>query len=127
MMMQFFRNRAAKTLAPNEANIGDRLPYAGHLDEVTLRTRDGLWCRPCICAAFRLKHRPMTNSTYRKAMRETLLRGVASSRLAIYHHVVRRRVATEFDAAPDNAFCRRLDDAWRARLARRQLYGTRFS
>ena len=31
---------------------------------------------------------------YRKAMRETLLRGAASSRLAIYHHVVRRRVNT---------------------------------
>jgi type IV secretion system protein VirB4 len=42
MMMQFFRNRAAKTLAPNEAAVGDRLPYLGHLDEVTIQTRDGL-------------------------------------------------------------------------------------
>ena len=41
MMMQFFTNRA-KTLAPKEAAVGDRLPYLGHLDEVTLKTRDGL-------------------------------------------------------------------------------------
>ena len=29
-------------LAPREADIGDRLPYVGHLDDVTLQTRDGL-------------------------------------------------------------------------------------
>ena len=55
-------------------------------------------------------------------MRETLLRGAASSRLALYHHVVRRQVEPEFDGAARQAFCRRLDDAWRARLARRRLY-----
>jgi type IV secretion system protein VirB4 len=122
MMMQFFRNRAARTLAPNEANIGDRLPYAGHLDDVTIKTRDGLLVQTLHLRGFPFETSSDDELNYRKAMRETLLRGVASSRLAIYHHVVRRKVATEFDAAPDNIFCRRLDDAWRARLARRQLY-----
>ncbi len=122
MMMQFFRNRAARTLAPNEAAVGDRLPYLGHLDEVTLKTRDGLLVQTIHLRGFPFETSSDDELNYRKAMRETLLRGAASSRLAIYHHVVRRRVSTEFDSAPDNAFCRRLDDAWRARLARRQLY-----
>ena len=122
MMMQFLRNRAARTLAPNEAAVGDRLPYLGHLDEVTLKTRDGLLVQTIHLRGFPFETSSDDELNYRKAMRETLLRGAASSRLAIYHHVVRRRVNTEFDSAPDNAFCRRLDDAWRARLARRQLY-----
>ncbi|MFO1246634.1 MAG: hypothetical protein U1E93_00090 [Alphaproteobacteria bacterium] len=122
MMMQFFRNRAAKTLAPNEAAVGDRLPYLGHLDEVTIQTRDGLLVQTIHLRGFPFETSSDDELNYRKAMRETLLRGAASSRLAIYHHVVRRKVNTEIDSAPDNAFCRRLDDAWRARLSRRQLY-----
>ncbi len=59
---------------------------------------------------------------YRKTVRETLLRGAASSRLAIYHHVVRRRVTAEWTQEPVNPFCRHLDGAWRARLAERNLY-----
>ncbi|MEE8439572.1 MAG: VirB4 family type IV secretion system protein, partial [Micropepsaceae bacterium] len=59
---------------------------------------------------------------YRKAMRETLLRGAASSKLAIYHHVVRRRVNPIFAQEPENLFCQQLDSAWRARLTERNLY-----
>ncbi|HWX90434.1 MAG TPA: VirB4 family type IV secretion system protein, partial [Rhizomicrobium sp.] len=104
------------------AAVGDRLPYLGHLDEVTLKTRDGLLVQTIHLRGFPFETASDDELNYRKAMRETLLRGAASSRLAIYHHVVRRRVNTEFDAAPTDPFCRRLDDAWRARLARRQLY-----
>ena len=122
MMMQFFRNRAARTLAPKEAAVGDRLPYLGHLDVVTLQTRDGMLVQTIHLRGFPFETASDDELNYRKVMRETLLRGAASSRLAIYHHVVRRKVNTEIDSRPDNAFCRRLDDAWRARLSRRQLY-----
>jgi type IV secretion system protein VirB4 len=94
MMMQFFRNRAARTLAPNEAAVGDRLPYLGHLDEVTLQTRDGLLVQTIHLRGFPFETASDDELNYRKAMRETLLRGAASSRLAIYHHVVRRKVDT---------------------------------
>jgi type IV secretion system protein VirB4 len=121
-MMNFSTNRAAKTLAPNEVAVGDRLPYLGHLDEVTLKTRDGLLIQTIHLRGFPFETASDDELNYRKAMRETLLRGAASSRLAIYHHVVRRRVNTEFDIAPDNTFCRLLDNAWRAKLTQRQLY-----
>ena len=121
-MKNFFTNRAARMLAPREAAIGDRLPYAGHLDEVTIRTRDGLLMQTIHLRGFPFETASDDELNYRKAVRETLLRGVASSRLAIYHHVVRRRVSTEADTAPDNDFCRQLDGAWKARLARRQLF-----
>ncbi len=33
---------AAKVLAPREAQVGDRLPYAGHVDDLTLQTADNI-------------------------------------------------------------------------------------
>ena len=60
--------------------------------------------------------------SYRKAVRETLLRGAASSRLALYHHVVRRQVAPAETASPEDPFCAALDTAWKARLGQRRLY-----
>ena len=120
--MGYFGTRVAKVLAPHEAAIGDRLPYAGHLDEVTLKTRSGLLVQTIHLKGFPFETASDEDLNYRKMIRETLLRGAVSSRLAIYHHVVRRQVTPRFEASPANPFCRQLDQAWQARLARRQLY-----
>ena len=112
----------ARTLAPREASVGDRLPYAGHLDDVTLQTRDGLLVQTLHLAGFPSETAPDEELNYRKAIRETVLRGAASSRLALYHHVVRRRVTPAFPDAPDEGFAARLDAGWRERLAGRRLY-----
>ena len=84
MMMQFLRNRAARTLAPNEAAVGDRLPYLGHLDEVTLKTRDGLLMQTIHLRGFPFETSSDDELNYRKAMRETLLRGAVAEEL--HHH-----------------------------------------
>ncbi len=121
-MKNYLTSRTAKLLAAREAAIGDRLPYAGHIDEMTLKTRGGMLLQTIHLQGFPFETASDEELNYRKAVRETLLRSVASSRLAVYHHVVRRRVGIALNAAPDNPFCRRLDDAWKARLARRHLY-----
>jgi len=113
---------AAKVLAPREADVGDRLPYAGHIDEVTLQTRDGLLVQTLHLQGFPSETAPDEELNYRKTIRETVLRGAASSRLAVYHHVVRRRVTPDFPAAPEEPFCARLDAGWRERLEARSLY-----
>jgi type IV secretion system protein VirB4 len=92
------------------------------MDEVTLRTRDGLLVQTIHLAGFPFETAPDEELNYRKAVRETLLRGAASSRLAIYHHVVRRRVVPAFPPSPEEPFCAQLDAGWRDRLASRQLY-----
>ena len=122
MSRTFLSTGAAKVLAPREVPVGDRLPYQGHLDEVTLQTRDGLLVQTLHLAGFPSETAPDEELNYRKAVRETVLRGASSSRLAIYHHVVRRRVTPAFPAAPEEPFCARLDAGWRERLAGRQLY-----
>ena len=122
MIGSFHSNRIAKVLGPHEAAVGDRLPYAGHLDEVTLKTRDGLLIQVLHLRGFPYETASDDELNYRKAVRETLLRGATSSRLALYHHVVRRRVATELEEAPSNPFCRQLHARWKDRLAQRPLY-----
>jgi type IV secretion system protein VirB4 len=115
-------SRAAKVLAPHEAAIGDRLPYAGHLDAQTVATRDGRLIQVLKLEGFPAETADDEELSYRKTVRETLLRGAASSRLAIYHHVVRREVTAPASRSPDNAFCGALDAAWKARIGQRRLY-----
>ena len=118
----FLTTGAAKVLAPREAQVGDRLPYAGHVDDMTLRTRDGLLIQTLHLAGFPFETAADDELNYRKSIRETVLRGAASSRLAVYHHVVRRRVTPDFPASPDEPFCRDLDTRWREQLQARRLY-----
>jgi type IV secretion system protein VirB4 len=113
---------AAKVLAPREASVGDRLPYLAHADDVTLRTKDGLLVQTLHLTGFPFETAPDEELNYRKAIRETVLRGAASSRLAVYHHVVRRRVTPAFPPPPEEPFCGTLDARWREQLASRRLY-----
>lgn len=122
MSRNFLTTGAAKVLAPREQSVGSRLPYLGHIDEVTIRTRDGLLVQTLHLAGFPFETAPDDELNYRKAVRETVLRGAASSRLAIYHHVVRRRVTPNFPASPEEPFCHDLDTRWREQLASRRLY-----
>eukprot|EP01035_Chromulina_nebulosa_P065069 gene65067-biopygen47646 len=86
MSRSYLSTGAAKVLAPREAQVGERLPYAGHIDDLTLQTRDGLLVQTLQLAGFPFETAPDEELNYRKAIRETVLRGVASSRLAVYHH-----------------------------------------
>src|SRR6185437_993797 len=118
----FLGTRAARVLAPKEAAIGDRLPYLGHLDEMTVITRAGFLMQTIHLRGFPFETASDDELNYRKSVREVLLRGAASSRLALYHHVVRRKVQPQTMAAPNNAFCRQLDNGWKERLSSRNLY-----
>lgn len=113
---------AAGVLAPREVTVGSRLPYVGHIDHATLRTRDGLLVQTLHLAGFPFETAPDEELNYRKSIRETVLRGAASSRLSIYHHVVRRRIDPAFPPAPEEPFCGRLDARWREQLSARNLY-----
>ena len=113
---------AAAVLAPREVTVGSRLPYVGHIDQATLRTRDGLLVQTLHLAGFPFETAPDEELNYRKSIRETVLRGAASSRLAIYHHVVRRRIDPAFPPAPEESFCGRLDARWRDQLGFKPVF-----
>ena len=109
-------------LSLKEARIGDRLPYARHLDDITLVTRDGLLVQVLKVEGFPFETADDAELNYRKQLRDTLFRSAANSRLAIYHHVVRRAVRPVIEGLPEDGFCRDLSQAWRESLEQRQLF-----
>ncbi len=112
----------AKALAAREVRIGDRLPYLGHLDAQTIRTRSGELIQVLHLKGIAFETAPDDELNYRKTLRETLLRGAADSRMVIHHHVVRRRVKPDFAASPLGGFAADLDAKWRDRLSSRSLF-----
>jgi type IV secretion system protein VirB4 len=90
----------AAAAAARELPAGKHLPYARHVDDHTIETRDN----------------------YRKRLRDAMLQAVGSSRFALYHHIVRRRIEPELSADYPDSFSRTLDTAWKTRLATKHLY-----
>ncbi len=105
-----------------EQQVGDHLPYARHLDDVTLETRDGLLMQTIRLGGLLFETADTDELNYRAELREATLRAVASSRFAIYHHVVRRKAEALLDARFPDAFSRHLDERWRERLQAREMY-----
>jgi len=105
-----------------EAPAGARLPYAAHIDDATIETRDGRLMQVIQLRGLPSETADTEELNYRKSVRETMLRGIANSHFALYHHIVRREVAPELTGDFTNSFSRALDDAWRSRLATRKLY-----
>ena len=112
----------APRLARTEAAIGDRLPYARHVDDATIETRDGMLLQVIRITGFPFETADDQELNYRKQVRESLLKALASSRLTLYHHVVRRRYAPRFGRLPEDGFSRSLEEGWRETLAARRLF-----
>lgn len=114
--------RRADRFAKREKAAGERLPYARHLDDRTLETRDGLLIQILHLEGFAFETADTEELNYRKQVRDTMLRGIASSRFSILTHVVRRQTNPSIDGAYEDPFCRAMDQAWRNRLAAKRLY-----
>jgi type IV secretion system protein VirB4 len=95
---------------PRRENLaGDHLPYARHVDDATIVTRDGRLLQVLHLKGFAFETADTEELNYRKTVRETMLRGVANSRFALYHHVVRREVTPELSGTFSDPFSRALD------------------
>ncbi|MEW6598752.1 MAG: VirB4 family type IV secretion/conjugal transfer ATPase [Pseudomonadota bacterium] len=105
-----------------EAAAGSKLPYSRHVDSSTLSLRDGRLMQVIQLQGFPFETADSAELNYRKTVRDTMLRGIANSRFALYHHVVRREVSVQLDGAFPDAFSADLDAQWKARLAGRKLY-----
>ena len=105
-----------------EAPAGAHLPYARHVDDVTLETRDGMLLQTIRLGGLLFETADTEDLNYRAELRDAMLRAVGSSRFAITHHVIRRRAEVGLDATFGDAFSRDLDARWRERLDSRQIY-----
>src|ERR1700712_1923307 len=98
-----------------EQAAGARLPYARHIDDATIETRDGRLIQVLRLKGFPFETADTEELHYGKPVREARRRGVANSRFALYHHIVRREVQpTMAGEVPGDGFAHALDAAWRA-------------
>lgn len=121
--MQFLSplTRDPKVIA-NEAPAGVHLPYARHIDDVTIETRDGLLMQTIRLGGLLFETADSDELNYRAALRDAMMRSLGSSRFAVYHHVVRRRAEASLDRVTADDFSARLDEQWRGKLEGKQLF-----
>ncbi len=105
-----------------EKSAGSHLPYAVHIDDHTIETRDGMLLQTIRLRGLLFETADTDEINYRKSLRDAMLQAIGSSRFALYHHIIRRRVDVELAATFPDDFSARLDTGWRARLASKQLY-----
>lgn len=105
-----------------EQPAGKHLPYARHVDDHTLETRDGLLMQVIHMRGLLFETADTEEINYRKRLRDAMLQAIGSSRYALYHHVVRRRIEAGLSSTHPDPFSRQLDAAWRKRLAGKRLY-----
>jgi type IV secretion system protein VirB4 len=108
--------------AHREQPSGKHLPYARHVDDYTIETRDGLLCQVVQMRGLLFETVDADEINYRKRLRDAALQAIGSSRYAVYHHIIRREADVSLDADYGDSFTRDLDRAWKARLSGRKLY-----
>jgi type IV secretion system protein VirB4 len=109
-------------VAAREAPAGAHLPYARHIDDVTIQTRDGLLMQTIRLGGLLFETADSAELNYRATLRDAMLRTLGSSRFAIYHHVVRRRAEAALRPVTADDFSAWLDARWQERLGGKQLY-----
>ncbi|WP_373473684.1 VirB4 family type IV secretion/conjugal transfer ATPase [Sphingorhabdus lacus] len=112
----------SQKLAKMDPRAGDRLPYAGHVNDHTLATRNGELIQMIQIDGIAFETADSETLNHMAAVRDVVMRGIANSNLMLYCHVIRRRVAAELSTPQPEGFARDLDTAWQERLRGKQLY-----
>lgn len=121
--MQLLQRLTADPVAiAKEASAGVHLPYARHVDERTIETRDGMLMQTICLSGLLFETADTDELNYRAELRDAMLRAVGSSRLSLWHHVVRRKASVGLAGGYADDFSRQLDELWRGRLDRRNLF-----
>lgn len=105
-----------------EQAVGTHLPYARHVDDHTIETRDGLLMQTIRLRGLLFETADTSELNYRKGLRDAMLRAIGTSRFALYHHIVRRRVDLALDVEYPDSFSQQLGDRWEERLSTKQLF-----
>lgn len=105
-----------------EKSAGDHLPYLAQIDDHTLLLRDGRLMQVITLEGLLFETADTAEINYRKSLRDAMLQAIGSSRFALYHHVIRRRVEPQLEASFPDLFSNQIDVAWRRRLEAKRLF-----
>ena len=107
--------------ASQEQVVSSFLPYTRHVDDSTIATKDGFLFQVIAIDGIAFETADQSTLNHLKTVRNTLWRSIASSRHALYHHVVRRKVE-DYPTSDYYGFCKELDQSWEAKLSDKQLF-----
>lgn len=105
-----------------EKPIESFIPYTRHVDDYTIKTKSGHYVQVLKIPGFSFETADQLDLNSKKRNRSTLLRGLANSRFAIYHHIIRREVMEYPLGDFENAWCDDLDKAYKIRLSTRRMF-----
>ena len=114
--------KGAAAWSAKEARAGDRLPYARLVDENTLLLRDGSVMTALQVPGLLFETEDSEALNAHAATREVMLRSTLDARFVMYHHVIRRRVEVDLEAAFPDPLSRHIDARWQERLGSGSLF-----
>jgi type IV secretion system protein VirB4 len=120
-MKKFDAHQISKLAAADPA-AGDRLPYARHVNDHTIMTREGDLVQMIALEGYPFETADSDTLNQIAATRDIVFRSIASSQLILYCHVVRRRVVAELALQQPPGMARQIDTAWRQQLGERNLF-----
>ncbi len=113
---------ASQKITKLDPRAGDRLPYAGHVNDYCVATRDGALIQMIQLDGVAFETADSDTLNHLASVRDMVMRGIANANLILYCHVVRRRVTAELSGVQPAGFARDLDAAWQAQLQAKRLY-----
>lgn len=116
------KDKTGGSLALAEESVSRFIPYTRHVDETTIRTKDGYLLKIIKLEGLPFETADQADINHRKHIRATMLRGLSSSRFAIYHHIIRREAQGALDSLFESDWCAALDKAYQKRLATKRLF-----
>lgn len=116
------KKTASQKAAALDPKAGDRLPYAGHVNDHTLATRSGDLIQMMQIDGIAFETADSDTLNHLAAVRDVVMRGIANSNLMLYCHVIRRQVTASLSGEHPAGFARDLDEAWQAQLRGKRLY-----
>jgi len=105
-----------------EQPAGAHLPYLAQIDDHTLLLRDGRLMQVIALDGLLFETADTADINYRKLLRDAVYQSIGSSRFAVYHHIIRRRVEPELQADFPDPFSAEVDQKWTRRLQSRRVF-----
>ena len=105
-----------------ERPVASHIPYSRHVDDHTIKTRDGLMMTFLKLEGYSFETADMSEVNSRLLARNDVVRTLANSRFALVGHIIRREVKPKIDSTFDNALCREIDERYDAALSKRRMF-----
>jgi type IV secretion system protein VirB4 len=109
-------------VAAREKTVADMLPYLRHVDDQTIRTKDGMLMSFVKFDGFCFQTADQAEINHKLEGRNTFIRALNDSRFAVYSHIIRREIQPSLDGEFSNPFCDLLNERYAASIRDQRMF-----